>query len=393
MRIVALIIVGIATVMMFVISVRLNYLFGASLGQSPERAQVFGWISVVADCWKAAGPVFIYSLARSRRWPPAAAASAVWVACFLYAVSSALGIAVQDRAALTGGRETVRAGYEDVRLELEQHENRRRQLAVHRSVPEIDAAIAALLARPVVINERVRGTISSLSLQCTKTDVRTVEICAQIATLREERAVADETARLDQSIAELKQRFRGLRERGGTLSADPQAELLSRLSMGFLSSAEIGFGLVLLLAAVVELVSAFGPVVLSAYADATQVQRHTGDLPEIVVAAGRAMSRLGETERALSRPSTGAADGAVIEYMAERMAPGFAPGGVEIGEIFQDYIGWCQQRGCEALSQTEFVDELDHNRHEHQLEDKIRKFGTRYYGVRLLAAPVALRGA
>jgi hypothetical protein len=92
-----------------VVSLRLNYLFGASLGQSPEKAQVFGLVSIVADCWKAAGTIFIYSLARSRRWPPAAAASAVWVVCFLYAVSSALGISVQDRAALTGGRETVPA--------------------------------------------------------------------------------------------------------------------------------------------------------------------------------------------------------------------------------------------------------------------------------------------
>jgi hypothetical protein len=232
------------------------------------------------------------------------------------------------------------------------------------------------------VNGRARGTIGSLSLQCTKADIRTAATCAEVATLHQERAVADEASQLDKRIAELRQRLTGLRERGGTLSADPQVELLSRLSMGFVSSADVGFGLVLLLAAVIELVSTFGPVVLSAYADATRGQRHTSSLSEIVVAAGRAMPRLVGAGRAVSRPTTGPTACAVIEYMATY--------GIEVNEIFEDYACWCQQSGCEALSETEFVGEFDHNRHEHQLVGKIQKFGTRYYGLRLVVRSVAL---
>ena len=58
----------IGTVAMLAVSMRLNYLFGYSLGQTPERAQVFAWVSMVADCWKALGPIFLYSLTRSKRW-------------------------------------------------------------------------------------------------------------------------------------------------------------------------------------------------------------------------------------------------------------------------------------------------------------------------------------
>jgi hypothetical protein len=60
---------------------------------------------------------------------------------------------------------------------------------------------------------------------------------------------------------------RALRDRGAMKAADPQAELLSRLSAGLLSPADIGPGLSLLLAMAIELVSAFGPTVLSNYAE------------------------------------------------------------------------------------------------------------------------------
>ena len=49
MRWVLLIIGGIATAAMLGISMRLNFLFGYSLGQTPEKAQVFGWVSVISD--------------------------------------------------------------------------------------------------------------------------------------------------------------------------------------------------------------------------------------------------------------------------------------------------------------------------------------------------------
>ena len=56
MRWLFLIIGGIATAAMLGISMRLNFLFGYSLGQTPEKAQVFGWVSVISDAWKGLGP-------------------------------------------------------------------------------------------------------------------------------------------------------------------------------------------------------------------------------------------------------------------------------------------------------------------------------------------------
>lgn len=64
-----------------------------------------------------------------------------------------------------------------------------------------------MLARPVVVAERVRGTVSTLSVNCTKDDRRTAEACAEIAELREELAVANEGAKLETSAAALRQQI------------------------------------------------------------------------------------------------------------------------------------------------------------------------------------------
>lgn len=50
---------GIDTAGMLLISMRLNFLFGFSLGQTPEKAWVFGGVSVISDAWKGLGPIFI----------------------------------------------------------------------------------------------------------------------------------------------------------------------------------------------------------------------------------------------------------------------------------------------------------------------------------------------
>ena len=70
--------------------------------------------------------------------------------------------------------------------------------------------------------------------------------------------------------------------------------MLARLSRGWLSPHDVGPGLSLLLAVTIELVSAFGPTVLSAYAEATDSR---------------------------GREQPGKALGSVIDYLAERIEP------------------------------------------------------------------------
>ena len=129
MRWLFLIVGGAATVAMLCISMRLNFLFGYSLGQTSEKAWVFGWVSVISDAWKALGPIFILALYRDRRRWSTAGASAIWIACFLYSVSSALGVAIEDRSSRTGSREAIVTNYVETTAELERLEKRRAALS------------------------------------------------------------------------------------------------------------------------------------------------------------------------------------------------------------------------------------------------------------------------
>ena len=69
---------GLATAAMLGISMRVNFLFGYSLGQTPERAEVFGWVSVISDLWKALGPICFIALFRAKRQWAGIAASEIW---------------------------------------------------------------------------------------------------------------------------------------------------------------------------------------------------------------------------------------------------------------------------------------------------------------------------
>jgi len=117
----------------------------------------------------------------------------------------------------------------------------------------------------------------------------------------------------------------------------------------------VGPSLALLLACVIELVSAFGPVVLAAYAEAT-----TG--------GGR------RRDNALV---------ATVDYMLERMEPGEKGSAISGDALYADYKRWCARNRKKPIGGTAFLVEFDRSRIEHGLE-KIQKFGNRYYGVRLI---------
>ncbi len=54
-----IVVLGVATLGMTAVSMRANYLFGYGFGQTPEKAEVFGYANVAADLWKVAGLIVI----------------------------------------------------------------------------------------------------------------------------------------------------------------------------------------------------------------------------------------------------------------------------------------------------------------------------------------------
>ena len=142
-----------------------------------------------------------------------------------------------------------------------------------------------------------------------------------------------------------------LREAGGSLPADPVAELIAWLSRGQLEVRDIGFGFPLVFALLIEVVSAFGPVALVAYADATRrgkVER--GSMPE------PAMARSGEL-----RPGEAGSgqQGRVVTWMAERTEPTVTTSAIGIADLHADYEVWCLHKNMAAATVDGFEQELD----------------------------------
>ena len=375
---------------MFLISMRANYLYGRSIGQSPETQEALAWANVGADVWKAFGLIVVAALWRARWRRAALATTLTWLVCLSFSMSSAIGIYVQERTALTGGREARHASYEDARKELADIEANRKSLAPHRSIGEVDAAIASVLARPIVIGERVRGTVAALSAQCTKEDRRTASACAEIAELREELAIAKESAKLEGRATALRDQIIALRGKGGSLVPDPVGEFWAWLTRGWVTVRAVGFGLPLFFALMIEVVSAFGPLAIVAYAEATR--RQTADGVTRPVAAGRAMSRpaeVGRAEALLIAPATGD----IVPFMADRTEPTADPAAISIDQLHADYELWCRANAVQPHSRETFTTEFDRVRELPQLEGKIRKFGNRYYGIRLVGSNVARLGS
>lgn len=365
---------SLATAVMFAVSLRGNYLYGYGLGQTPEKRELFAWANVAADVWKAFGLVAVSALWRDKRRRAASIASVAWLACLLFGVNSALGVYVQDRAAITGSREAAHATYREAEAELTVVDAQLRSLARHRSTGQVEAAINALLTRGVVSNERVRGTIGSISLNCTKIDARTREACEEIGVLRQELAVASEAQRLEQSASRLREQIAILRDRGGAVAPDPVAEFYTWITRGFVSVRDVGFGFPLAFALLIELVSAFGPITIAAYAEASRSDTARRVVPETD------MSRHDMPRPALTPAATGET-GSVLSWIAERAQPTTDNRAIGIEDLYRDYVRW---RRSEAMPVAVFQSEFDRVRDLPDLAGKIRKFGDRYYGIALV---------
>jgi hypothetical protein len=232
--------------------------------------------------------------------------------------------------------------------------------------------------------ERVRGTVGKLSANCTKEERSAAEACLEVASLREERASAEEAGRLQIRKAALRTQITKLREGGGALPADPVAELFAWLSRGQLSVRDIGFGFPLVFAFLIEIVSAFGPAGIVAYAEATRRVR------EEVSKTQPDMAGSGALAHAEARSSE---QGRVVKWMAERTEPTGDTSAIAIEELHADYEVWCVGKHVDATSLDDFQSEFDRVRVVPELVGKIRKFGTRYYGIRLVGSNVARLGS
>jgi hypothetical protein len=184
LRTFTIVVLSTATVAMLALSMLTNATFGYRFGSTSVTAGVFAAANVVADVWKGLGLIVVAGLVRHRQRMIALLLAMLWIIALAFGVASSMGLYVQDRTTLIGGRETQSATLRSVEQEIFDEETRLRNLGVAGNVTQIETAIEALFSKPVTVADRVRGTVGSLSARCAKMDTRTAQECHQIATLR-----------------------------------------------------------------------------------------------------------------------------------------------------------------------------------------------------------------
>ena len=388
MRYVMVSALGVAATIAFIgASMTMNYLYGISLGRTPLESQLWGIVSVASDALKAVSPIFLFWALRARQFGLAFVCLVGLAITTGYALQSAAGFASESKNAVLGGREIVRASYLETEKEIAELAARRAAITMARSAAEIDAAIKATLAKPVMENGRVRGTVGVISTDCTRADVRTAEACAEVGKLREDLATAATVARIDQRLGELRKEARTLRDKGGALDANPPATLLSRLTFGWLSPADVEAWRSIYLAILVEFVSVFGLLMSLEHRalSAAWSGLRGGAVPADVAAPAPLATRAPPTAR-LRRPAAadagettivgsvtnggaarllaapaddGSADarksiGDVGAFVFERLAPA-SSGGLSLTELHTEYRKWCKAAKRQPVARDEFA--------------------------------------
>lgn len=346
-------------------------LYGFGIGQTPDTKLAIAWANVAADLWKGFGLIIAVGLWRAKSRRAATVISLTWLVCLCFSVSSAIGIYVQERSVLTDSRETLHASLKDVERELSDIEEKLK-VGERRSVAQLEAIIAATFARPLLVGDRVRGTVATISSNCSKHDGRTAEACEEVARLRTDFARANEATRLEERAIVLRSTVSSLRDRGGASAPDPVGEFWAWLTRGFFTVRDVGFGLPLAFAIMIEMVSAFGPLGIVTYAEVTNsttrrdVTRHVATVRDV---SGSTATEAPHTQ--------------LVAYIAERTEPTENAAGIGIDELFADYLRWCTQERGASLRLEEFMRAFDALRASPELEGKIKKFGARYFGIAL----------
>lgn len=165
-----------------------------------------------------------------------------------------------------------------------------------------------------------------------------------------------------------------MRDHGGSLDSDPQAQLISRLSFRYIAPSDVGLGVVLLLVIMVELISAFAPVVLN---EAAAVHRATS----APVAVGRGLSRADAAHR--NSPVSLIPIGDIFEYLSAQIIPD-TKGLVSAQALFSGYKAWCAVCGFSVLDENRFFASFDRIV-EDDMGGHVQRRGSDYFGFRPMA--------
>ena len=124
------------------VSIFINLRFGAKLGSNGVEQYAFIGISVLADVWKAIGLVYIAACLRRMMLVRAVAAGGIWLVCVVYSLTSALGFAAYNRAAMTGEISTRASELTGIGVERKRKAAQLEALGAYEAASLVEAKLA-----------------------------------------------------------------------------------------------------------------------------------------------------------------------------------------------------------------------------------------------------------
>lgn len=336
------------------LSAVINWRYGASLGRDGGDQLVFSTASLLADLAKAATPFLLLQAIASRSWFPAAAATAFWLVCTSYSLTSIAGFMAVNQAAQTGTLNSRLAAHAALSGELDRKQTERIALGT---------VTAATITKTQIANLQLdRHWVGSNKCTAPR-DSRQRRFCRDLLALETELAKRLAAERLEDELHDLSSRIAVLASAVRIEHGDARLSFVIRYTGWQPATVEAVF--VVLFIAVLELGSGLGLFV--ALGQGLLVGR-VQEAPTMTtsVAVRRDQTRAdvlsgdvmrsndnGVGDRTAGNGRLGSVVGDVAGFARARLTA--APGAViTVAALQTDYSMWCEQNMYDALPRTEF---------------------------------------
>lgn len=278
-----------ASLVLVVVSIKMNWAFGMTLGRTPDQGLIYAQASAAADVFKVLSPFFLAAAWKARSWSWVAAAALIWVITCAYGTLSATGHAALNRADSSGARTVKSETYKDSRAMLKRATDDLSWIPAHRPSATIQADLQGLKSQRMwsVTSECSEAAIAGKSAR---------EFCQGFYKLTAELENAKKADVIEAKIADITGKLSGA-DGAVIADADPQASMIARLTT--LDLGTVNFGLIIFVILLLEVCSGLGPYVSIAYAmggvkpqkafeNGTATKAETPPLPlaEVVVTVG-----------------------------------------------------------------------------------------------------------
>jgi hypothetical protein len=351
--------------MLLCVSGAMNWQFGYSLGKTEFDSQVFGVASIASDGLKALLPFFIFAAWRTRNWSQALGGTALWAVCIVYALTSALGFAALNRSDTTGIRAIQAEKYEDIRSQLSRIAQQQNWLEKHRSVHMVEAELRAA-------EQNYRWTSTKGCTDATLTLSR--EFCETYHKLEAELAAARKDESLQKQSDDLRAQLSGMGGLAAVKNANPQANIISRLTGIDISQVETG--LTILITLLVELGSSLGLYVSTSV---WRVHDHVKKLVPEPVKVVEIMQPPVRQEPKLVQLALPKSD---IEFYFEDRIRQDDGSSITALALYDNYCDWCDATGRQPVGLPIFSRQLtDLGVQKAKIAGKIRYIGVRVAGL------------